>query len=105
MSSLVITSAVRTAIGKFGGSLSSIPATELGALVMQEAIRRAQISADDLNEVNFGNVLQAGLGPKPGTASVIESRHSRFYTCHHGEYGVWFWAAKHYLFGTKYCCG
>ena len=73
MSSLVITSAVRTAIGKFGGSLSTIPATELGALVMQEAIRRAQISADDLNEVNFGNVLQAGLGQNPARQALLKA--------------------------------
>lgn len=73
MSSLVITSAVRTAIGKFGGSLSSIPATELGALVMKEAIRRAQISADDLNEVNFGNVLQAGLGQNPARQALLKA--------------------------------
>ena len=73
MSSLVITSAVRTAIGKFGGSLGSIPATELGALVMQEAIRRAQISADDINEVNFGNVLQAGLGQNPARQALLKA--------------------------------
>ncbi|QUL98427.1 MAG: acetyl-CoA C-acetyltransferase [Candidatus Fermentithermobacillus carboniphilus] len=58
----VIVSAVRTAIGAFGGSLSSVPAVELGATVIREAIRRAGIEAGSLDEVIMGNVLQAGQG-------------------------------------------
>jgi len=73
MSSLVITSAVRTPLGKFGGSLSTIPVQELGALVMKEAIRRAELSPEDINEVNFGNVLQAGLGQNPARQALLKS--------------------------------
>lgn len=73
MSSLVIASAVRTALGKFGGSLSTIPVIELGSLVMQEAITRAHIAASDVNEVIFGNVLQAGLGQNPARQALLKS--------------------------------
>jgi acetyl-CoA C-acetyltransferase len=73
MSSLVIASAVRTALGKFGGSLSTIPAIELGSLVMQEAVTRAHIAASDVNEVIFGNVLQAGLGQNPARQALLKS--------------------------------
>lgn len=73
MSSLVIASAVRTALGKFGGSLSTIPATDLGSMVMQEAIARAHIAASDVNEVIFGNVLQAGLGQNPARQALLKA--------------------------------
>lgn len=73
MSSLVIASAVRTALGKFGGSLSTIPATDLGSLVMKEAIARAHIVASDVNEVIFGNVLQAGLGQNPARQALLKA--------------------------------
>jgi acetyl-CoA C-acetyltransferase len=73
MSSLVIASAVRTALGKFGGSLSTIPAIDLGSLVMQEAVTRAHIAASDVNEVIFGNVLQAGLGQNPARQALLKS--------------------------------
>lgn len=73
MSSLVIASAVRTALGKFGGSLSTIPAIDLGSLVMQEAVTRAHITASDVNEVIFGNVLQAGLGQNPARQALLKS--------------------------------
>jgi acetyl-CoA C-acetyltransferase len=73
MSSLVIASAVRTAIGKFGGSLSSISATDLGALVMKEAIARANITANAIDEVVFGNVLQAGLGQNPARQALLKA--------------------------------
>lgn len=73
MSSLVIASAVRTALGKFGGSLSTIPAIDLGSLVMQETVTRAHIAASDVNEVIFGNVLQAGLGQNPARQALLKS--------------------------------
>lgn len=62
MKDVVIVSAVRTAIGSFGGSLKSVSAVELGTAVVKEAISRANISADLVDELIFGNVLQAGLG-------------------------------------------
>ena len=65
MRDVVIVSAVRTAIGTFMGSLSNTPATELGAIVIKEALNRAGIEADQVDEVIMGNVLQAGLGQGP----------------------------------------
>ncbi|QCX33304.1 acetyl-CoA C-acetyltransferase [Caloramator sp. E03] len=62
MKEVVIASAVRTAIGSFGGSLSSLSAVELGRIAAEEAIKRAGINKDDIEEVVIGNVLSAGLG-------------------------------------------
>lgn len=62
MKEVVIVSAVRTAIGTFGGALKDVSAVELGATVVKEAIAQAKISPDMVEEVIFGNVLQAGLG-------------------------------------------
>jgi acetyl-CoA C-acetyltransferase len=68
---VVIASAVRTPTGKFQGKLSSLPATELGALVAAEAIRRAGIRADLVDECIMGNALQAGLGQNPARQAGI----------------------------------
>lgn len=68
---VVIVSAVRTAIGSFQGSLKDVPATKLGALVIEEAINRAGISKDQIDEVIMGNVLQAGLGQNPARQASI----------------------------------
>ena len=62
MGEIVIASACRTAIGTFGGTLKDVPAAELGALVVKEAVSRAGIKPEQVDEVIFGNVLQAGLG-------------------------------------------
>src|SRR4051812_14251236 len=69
---VVIISGVRTPIGKFQGSLSDLKATELGALVVKEAVNRAGI--EDLNQVNeciMGNVVSAGLGQNPARQAAI----------------------------------
>src|SRR3954467_8016128 len=69
---VVIISGVRTPIGKFQGSLSDLKATELGALVVKEAVKRAGI--EDLNQVNeciMGNVVSAGLGQNPARQAAI----------------------------------
>lgn len=68
---VVIVSAVRTAIGSFQGSLKDVPATKLGALVIEEAINRAGISKEQIDEVIMGNVLQAGLGQNPARQASI----------------------------------
>ena len=73
MKEVVIVSAVRTAIGSFGGGLKDIPAVELGALVIKEAIKRASIKPEIIDEVIFGNVLQAGLGQNPARQSSIKA--------------------------------
>jgi len=60
MEEAVIVSAVRTPVGTFGGAFTHVPATTLGAIAVEEALRRAGI--DSVDEVLMGNVLQAGLG-------------------------------------------
>lgn len=62
MKKVVIASAVRTPIGSFGGSLSSVPAVELGIIAAKEAIKRAGLTPDQIDEAYIGNVLSAGLG-------------------------------------------
>ncbi len=62
MEKVVIVSACRTAIGKFGGTLANVPAAELGALVIKEAVARAGIKPEAVDQVYMGCVIQAGLG-------------------------------------------
>ncbi|GAB6152036.1 acetyl-CoA C-acetyltransferase [Desulfosporosinus burensis] len=73
MREVVIVSAVRTPVGSFCGTLGQIPAAELGALVLKEAILRAGITADQVDEVILGNVLQAGLGQNPARQAAIKA--------------------------------
>src|SRR3954454_3666228 len=54
---VVVVSAVRTAVGKYGGSLKDVPPTELGAIVVREAVARARVEPDDVGHVVFGNVI------------------------------------------------
>ncbi|WP_368658150.1 acetyl-CoA C-acetyltransferase [Metabacillus halosaccharovorans] len=61
----VILSGVRTPIGKFGGALSSLTAAELGGIAIKEALSRAKVQAEDVQEVILGNVLQGGQGQIP----------------------------------------
>ncbi len=70
---VVIVSAVRTAIGSFQGALKDVPATKLGAIVIEEAIKRAGIKKDQVDEVIMGNVLQAGLGQNPARQASIQA--------------------------------
>ncbi|MFN3296966.1 acetyl-CoA C-acetyltransferase [Caldimonas sp.] len=73
MSDIVIVSAARTAVGKFGGTLARTPAAELGAIVIAEALRRAGISGEQVSEVIMGQVLQAGCGQNPARQAVIKA--------------------------------
>lgn len=73
MREVVIASAVRTAIGTFGGSLKDIPAVDLGALVIKEAVNRAGIKPGLVNEVVMGNVIQAGLGQNVARQSAVKA--------------------------------
>lgn len=70
---IVIVSAVRTAIGSFGGTLASVPAPQLGTLVAQAALTRAGIEASLIDEVVLGNVLQAGLGQNPARQAALNA--------------------------------
>jgi acetyl-CoA C-acetyltransferase len=67
----VILSAARTPIGKFQGTLSSVPATQLGAIAVKAAVERAGIDPGDIEEVIMGNVVQAGEGQAPARQSGI----------------------------------
>lgn len=73
MREVVIVSAVRTAIGSFMGTLSNTPATELGAAVIKEALNRAGVNGEQVDEVIMGNVLQAGLGQGPARQAAIHA--------------------------------
>lgn len=71
MREVVIVSAVRTAIGKFGGSLTPLSAPQMGAIVIKEALQRAGVKPEMVDEVIMGNVLQAGLGQNPARQAAI----------------------------------
>lgn len=70
---IVIVSAVRTAVGSFQGSLKDVPATQLGAIVIKEAVSRAGLKPEQVSEVIMGNVLQAGLGQNPARQAAIHA--------------------------------
>jgi acetyl-CoA C-acetyltransferase len=72
MDDIVIAGAVRTAGGSFGGSFKKISAVELGALVVSEAVKRAGLSPEDIDEVIFGTGWQAGLGPNIGRLASVK---------------------------------
>lgn len=71
MGDIVILSGVRTPVGSFNGSLSSIPATRLGSIVIEEAIKRAGIQKEEIDEVIMGNVLSAGAGQAPARQAAL----------------------------------
>src|SRR6201988_529390 len=67
----VIISAVRTPVGKFLGALKNFKATDLGALVVHEAVRRPGVKPEDVDEVIMGCVIQAGLGQNPARQAAL----------------------------------
>lgn len=69
----VILSACRTAVGKFGGSLSALPAPLLGGLAIREAVRRSGADPGEIDEVLMGNVISAGLGQAPARQASIQA--------------------------------
>jgi acetyl-CoA C-acetyltransferase len=71
MTSSYIIAACRTPIGKFQGALASMPATKLGAIAVGEAVKRAGVPADKIDEVIMGNVLSAGLGQAPARQAAL----------------------------------
>ncbi len=72
MMDVVIVSAVRTAVGKFQGGLSSLSATQLGAVVVREAVTRARVDPKDVDECVMGCVLPAGLGQNPARQAALK---------------------------------
>jgi acetyl-CoA C-acetyltransferase len=73
MTDIVIVAAARTAVGKFGGSLSKTPAPELGATVVRALLQRSGLSGEQIGELIFGQVLTAGSGQNPARQTVIKS--------------------------------
>ena len=73
MEDIVIVAAARTAVGKFGGSLAKIPATELGSIVVQNLLQRAKLPADAVGELIMGQVLAAGVGQNPARQAGIKA--------------------------------
>ena len=71
MDEAVILSAVRTPIGKYGKTLAGIKATDLGAMVVKEAVSRARIQPSDVEECIMGNVISAGLGQNPARQAAV----------------------------------
>lgn len=69
----VIVSAVRTAIGTYGGGLAEVPAVKLGEICIRAALQRADLKPQQVDEVIMGNVLQAGLGQNPARQASIEA--------------------------------
>jgi hypothetical protein len=73
MTDIVIVAAARTAVGKFGGTLSKTPAPELGAAVIANLLERAKLTGDQIGEVILGQVLAAGSGQNPARQAVVKS--------------------------------
>ncbi|MBS0597393.1 MAG: acetyl-CoA C-acetyltransferase [Burkholderiaceae bacterium] len=73
MEDIVIVSAARTAVGKFGGSLAKVPATELGSIAIKAALERAKLGLDQVGEVIMGQVLAAGSGQNPARQALIKA--------------------------------
>lgn len=70
---VVLAGACRTAIGKMGGGLSTVPAVELGAAVIREALSRAGVKPEQVDHVYMGNVLQASLGQNPARQAALKA--------------------------------
>ena len=73
MQEVYIVSAVRTPLGSFGGSLANIPATKLGAVAIKGALEKANVPADQVNEVFMGNVISANLGQAPARQAAFHA--------------------------------
>src|SRR5947209_5653154 len=73
MSEALILSAARTPVGKYLGAFADVPAPRLGAAALAEALRRARIAPDRVDEVIMGNVLQAGVGQNPARQAALKA--------------------------------
>ena len=73
MREVVIVGAARTAIGKFGGTLKNVPTRTLGAVCIEEALKRAGVAKDQVDEVIMGCVLQGGLGQNVARQMMLDA--------------------------------
>src|SRR5271155_2292117 len=71
MEEIVIVAAVRTPVGKFQGAFSDLSATQLGAIAVREAVKRAQLDPAQIDECIMGNVVSAGLGQNPARQAAL----------------------------------
>src|SRR3546814_14308816 len=71
MTDVVIAGAARTAVGSFNGSLSSLPASQLGAVAIREAMQRAKVAAAEVDEAIMGQILIAGAGQNPARQAAV----------------------------------
>ena len=88
MRDVFILSAVRTPIGKFGGSLASLTAADMGVVAAKAAMERAGVQPDQVDETIFGNARQAGGGPNPARQISIRSGVPRISSSFYREYGL-----------------
>jgi acetyl-CoA C-acetyltransferase len=84
----VIISAVRTPVGKFLGALKGFKATQLGAIVVREAVRRAGVKPEDVDEVIMGCVIQAGLGQNPARQAALHGGLPNTCVCGNSKQGL-----------------
>ena len=73
MEDIVIVSAARTGVGKFGGALAKVPATELGSIVIRALLERTGLPVDVIGEVIMGQVLAAGVGQNPARQALMKA--------------------------------
>jgi acetyl-CoA C-acetyltransferase len=73
MTEVVIASAARTPVGAFGGGLSSVPASYLGAAAIKEALKRAEVDAGEVDEAILGQILTAGTGQNPARQAAMDA--------------------------------
>ena len=71
--SIVITSAVRTAVGTFNGALKNMKANQLGSVVIKEAIKKSKLELNEIDEIIMGQVLTAGTGQNPARQAAIQA--------------------------------
>ena len=71
MNEVVIVGAARTPVGTFGGALAEVPAPKLGAVAIAEALKRAGVQPEQVDEVLMGNILSAGLGMNPARQAAM----------------------------------
>ena len=73
MNDVVIAAAARTPVGAFGGGLSAVPAHFLGQIAIEEAMRRAEVGPEEIDEVIMGQILAAGAGQNPARQAAVNA--------------------------------
>ena len=91
---IVLCKPVRTAIGTFNGALKAVPATDLGATVVRETLKRAGVDAAQIGSVIMGNVIQAGNKMNSRAPGRNRRRRAGVGSCHDRQSRVWLWRAS-----------